>query len=188
MNITLTVTWSGVLEADFKENVVPLNLSDLMDVNNEDGLTENRSHEMMLPGYRVMHQRDSEFSLEGTSSAPDLKYAIVTAKVPLLYDWCKERMYYDQDETHGDWPGGNRMICREQDPAPWGADEAYRLYSEEGWWAYTYLLCYEDQVIEIRFDWEPTEDQMAIANQKLNPYVTSPWRSAPGRYIEVLCQ
>lgn len=85
------------------------------------------------------------------------------------YDWCKEQMYYEQDETYSDWPVGNRMIYKEQDPAPWGADEVYRLYSEEGWWAYTYLLCYEDQIIEIRFDWEPTTDDMAIVNQKLNP-------------------
>lgn len=67
-----------------------------------------------------------------------------------------------------DWPVGNRMIYKEQDPAPWGANEVYRLYSEEGWWTYTYLLCYEDQIIEIRFDWEPTAEQMAIVSQKLN--------------------
>lgn len=168
VNITLSATRSGVLDADFKEHVPPLNLSDLIDANNEDGLTENRFHETILLGYRVVHQRDSKFSLEGTSSAPDLKYTIVTVKAPFLYDWCKEQMYYEQDETYSDWPVGNRMIYKEQDPAPWGANEVYRLYSEEGWWTYTYLLCYEDQIIEIRFDWEPTAEQMAIVSQKLN--------------------
>ena len=169
VNITLTATRSGALEADFKEDVAPLCLSDLMDANNEDGLTENRFHETMLLGYRTVHQRDSKFSLEGTSSAPDLKYTIVTVKASFLYDWCKEQMYYEQDETYSDWPVGNRMIYKEHDAEPWGANEVYRLYSEEGWWTYTYLLCYEDQIIEIRFDWEPTAEQMEIVAQKLNP-------------------
>lgn len=169
VNITLTAIRSGVLEADFKEDAAPLSLSALIDANNEDGLTENRFHETMLLGYQVVHQRDSKFRLEGTSSAPDLKYTIVTVKVPFLYDWCKEQMYNKQDETNSDWPVGNRMIYKEQDAAPWGADAVYRLYSEEGWWTYTYLLCYEDQIIELRFNWEPTAEQMAIASQKLNP-------------------
>ena len=78
-------------------------------------------------------------------------------------------MYYEQDETYSDWPVGNRMIYKEQDPSAWGAKEVYRLYSEEGWWTYTYLLCYEDQIIEICINWEPTEEQIAIVRQKLNP-------------------
>ena len=78
-------------------------------------------------------------------------------------------MYYDQDETYSDWPVGNRMIYKEQDADPWGAKEVYRLYSEEGWWTYTYLLCYEERIIQIRFDWEPTAEQMEIVSQKLNP-------------------
>ena len=169
VNITLSAIRSGDLEADFKEDVIPLSLSDLIDVDHGDGVSENRFHETMLLGYRVVRQRDSKFSLEGTSSAPDLKYTIVTVKAPFLYDWCKEQMYYEQDETYSDWPVGNRMVYREQDPAPWGADEVYRLYSEEGWWSNTYLLCYEDQIVEIRVDWELTAEQIAIVSQKLNP-------------------
>ena len=61
------------------------------------------------------------------------------------------------------------MIYKEHDAEPWGANEVYRLYSEEGWLARAYLLCYEDQIVEIRFNWEPTEEQIAIVRQKLNP-------------------
>ena len=170
VNITLTAIRSGDLEADFKEDVVPLSLADLIHVEHEDGLTENRFHETMLLGYRVVHQRDSKFSLEGTSSAPDLKYTIVTVKVPFLYDWCKKQMYYDRDETNSNkWPVGNRMVYKEQDAAPWGAEEVYRLYSEEGWWTNTYLLCFQNRIVELRLDWEPTAQQMATVSQKLNP-------------------
>ena len=32
-----------------------------------------------------------------------------------------------------------------------------------------YLLCYEDRIIDNRFDWEPTTDHMTIFDHKLNP-------------------
>lgn len=67
------------------------------------------------------------------------------------------------------FPVGHRLVLKEQDPTSWGANEVYRLYQEEGWYMNWYLLCYEDRIIDIRFDWEPTTDDMAIVNQKLNP-------------------
>ena len=76
-------------------------------------------------------------------------------------------MYYEQDETYSDWPVGNRMIYKEQDAAAWGAEAVYRLYSEDGWWANTYLLCYSRKIVEIRFNWEPTEEQIHTINRKL---------------------
>ena len=119
--------------------------------------------------HQVVHQR-KPYDKDGTSSAPDLLYATVTVKFPMLYDWCKNQLYYSWDETNSsEWPVGNRMVFQKQDPAPWKAEEVYRLYSEEGWWTNTYLLCYEKRIISIRFDWEPTEAQMAIVSQKLNP-------------------
>ena len=71
--------------------------------------------------------------------------------------------------SEGPIPVGHRLVLKEQDPSPWGANEVYRLYQEEGWYMNWYLLCYEDRIIDIRFDWEPTTDDMAIVNQKLNP-------------------
>jgi hypothetical protein len=79
-------------------------------------------------------------------------------------------MYRDQDETHTDeWPVGNRRVYMEQDAAPWRANEVYRIYSEEGWWENLYLLCYDDKIVEIRFDWEPSAKDMTIVASKLNP-------------------
>ncbi len=90
--------------------------------------------------------------------------------MPGLYEWCKNEMFRDLDETDDDdIPVGHRLVLKEQDPTPWGAKEVYRLYQEEGWYMNWYLLCYEDRIIDIRFDWEPTAADMAIVNQKLNP-------------------
>lgn len=52
------------------------------------------------------------------------------------------------------------------DAAPWGAVEAYRNYWGDSYMN-RYLLCYEDRIVEIRFDSEPTEEQMRIVTEKL---------------------
>ena len=31
-----------------------------------------------------------------------------------------------------------------------------------------YLLCYDNLIVEISFDWEPTAEQMAIVGEKLS--------------------
>ena len=168
--LTMSITNADLLERNPEiYEKAPLTLSDLIEIDKDKYMSENRLNQTVLLSERVVHQR-KPFDTEGTSTAPDLRYRIITVKVPFLYEWCKEQMYYDQDETNSnEWPVGNRMVYKEQDPIPWGADEVYRLYSEEGWWAYTYLLCYEERIIEIRFDWEPTTEQMGTVAQKLNP-------------------
>ena len=169
--ITLTRTRSDVLEAEHSEKRAPLSVADIFHVEIDDDMRENRLNQTILLGHREVYERQSGFTInsDGIDITPDLKYEIVSVKASFLYDWCKEQMYYKQDETYSDWPVGNRMVYREQDPRAWGAEEVYRLYSEEGWWARTYLLCYEDQIIEIHFNWEPTPEQVTIIRQKLNP-------------------
>ena len=101
---------------------------------------------------------------------PDLRYDITIVKIPGLYEWCKKEMFRNMDETDNPGiPAGHRLVLKEQDPTPWGAKEVYRLYQEEGGYMNWYLLCYEDRIIDIRFDWEPSIEDMAIVAQKLNP-------------------
>lgn len=151
------------------EDSAPLSLQDFIEINEDRYMEDNRIEQTFLLGKQEYHHR-MHWDLEGSSTAPDLKYTIVTVKAPFLYDWCKRQMYRDQDETHTDeWPVGNRRVYMEQDSAPWKAQEVYRIYSEEGWWENLYLLCYDDKIIEIRFDWEPTAEDMALVASKLNP-------------------
>ncbi len=168
--LTMSVTQAELLDRDpavYTE--IPLSVSDLTGADEENYISENRINQTMLLSQQVVYQRKA-FPMEESSAVPSLRYTILTVKAPFLYDYCKAKMYDDKDETNDStWPAGNRMVFRALDAAPWGAEEVFRLYSEEGWWTYTYLLCYKERIIEIRFGWEPTAEQMEIVGQKLNP-------------------
>ena len=148
---------------------LPFSVSDFMDA---DGAfyveTHNDNQTFLLGQMRVNafpHWEAKDFH-----QLPDLRYTITTVRVPFLYEWCKDQMYRDLDETDNtEIPVGHRQIYRLQDPAPWGANEVYRLYHEEGWYQNWYLLCYDDKIMEIRFDWELTDADIAVVQQKMNP-------------------
>lgn len=152
----------------FDDSIIPLSVTDFFEVDEDDYIQQNRSNETFLVGQRVVDMF-GDWNIEGGIELPDLRYKITTVKVAFLYDWCAHQIFRDQDETNNDVPEGHRRIYKETDAAPWGANTAYRLYQEEGWWQDSYLLYYDDRIIEIRFDWEPTTDDMAIVSQKLNP-------------------
>lgn len=150
-------------------DTVPLSVADFMEVKKDQYVVTNDQHHTFLLG-QMNVDAFPHWDLENRQDFPDLRYDITIVKVPFLYDWCKDQMYRDLDETDDTGiPAGHRLVYVEQDSAPWGANEVYRLYQEEGWYMDWYLLCYEDRIVEIRFDWEPTEEQMAIVGQKLNP-------------------
>lgn len=48
-----------------------------------------------------------------------------------------------------------------------GCEEAYRLYDLEYGVENKYLLCYDNLLVEIDFDWEPTAAQKAVVSEKL---------------------
>ena len=167
-------TLSGIFSNEnqtvpFDDSVIPLSITDFYDVDKQQYIEQNRNNETFVLGQRVVHMF-GDWNVEGFHELPDLQYTITTVKIPFIYEWCKDQMYWDLDESDNmDIPVGHRLVLKEQDPSSWGANEVYRLYQEEGWYMNWYLLCYEDRIIDIRFDWEPTKDDMAIVNQKLNP-------------------
>ena len=167
-------TLSGIFSNEnqtvpFDDSVIPLSITDFYDVDKQQYIEQNRNNETFVLGQRVVHMF-GDWNVEGFHELPDLQYTITTVKIPFIYEWCKDQMYWDLDESDDkDIPVGHRLVLKEQDPTPWGANDVYRLYQEEGWYMNWYLLCYEDRIIDIRFDWEPTKDDMAIVNQKLNP-------------------
>lgn len=168
--VGISLNRSSLVEQDFENHIhIPLAVSDFMDVNGAFYVETNHNSETFLVG-QMKVDAFPHWDEEDSTQLPDLRYTITTVKVPFLYNWCKDQMYRDLDETDDTGiPVGHRNVLKAVDPASWGANEAYRLYQEEGWYMDWYLLCYEDKVIEIRFDWEPTEEQMAIVGQKLDP-------------------
>ena len=78
-------------------------------------------------------------------------YAVTLVKFPALYNLCREEMLWEDHQKI--------------DPAPWLAREAYRKTDKSR--LSTYLLCYEECVVEISFGWEPTQEQMNMVGEKL---------------------
>ena len=165
----ISLNRTGAFELKPQDDMsIPLSLSDFMEINEMDYTEYDRTNETTLLQQRVVNHHASLHAMEA-GNAESLRYIITTVKVPFLYKWCAEQIFWDEDESNNGIPEGHRSIYKETDASYWGADAAYRLYHEEGWWRNTYLLYYDDRIIEIHFSWEPTEDDMAIVNQKLNP-------------------
>ena len=83
-------------------------------------------------------------------------------KASFLYDWCLSTYLRQYTEDTEIWI----REYRPEDPAPWGAQAAYRLWRDGE--AYNrWLLCWEDRIVELDADWALTEQQQEIAAEKL---------------------
>ena len=83
-----------------------------------------------------------------------LRYDVTVVKAPALYGLCRDH-YLRGDSRYAP-----------TDPAPWGAQEAYR-YVLDGQTLEYYVLCYPHRVVEITLDWTPTAEQMAVIGERL---------------------
>lgn len=144
------------------QDEIPLVVEDLVDVTYDGYLKERRGDESVLLGQYVMQQRP-RLDADHYARIPQIEYTMTFVKIPALYEWCKDRLIYEREEL---W-GIDEQDYREEDAENWGAKEAYRLYDPvygaENW----YLLCYEDVIVEINFDWEPSVEQMKTVGEKL---------------------
>ncbi|MBR6678088.1 MAG: hypothetical protein IKL23_05105, partial [Oscillospiraceae bacterium] len=99
---------------------------------------------------------------------PGLNYTVAVIKAPFLYELCKERLISEKDESaNSEIPEGFKRVYLNVDPQPWGAVEAYQLAYQDTGALQRYLICYEDRIVEISFDWEPTAEHKAIVGEKL---------------------
>ena len=165
----ISLNRTGVFERDPQNDVsIPLSLTDFMEIDETNYTKYDRTSQTMLLGQHVVNHHPSPLIIED-GNAESLRYIITTVKVPVLYEWCASQIFGDEDERNNGIPEGHRNIYKETDASAWGANAAYRLYHEEGWWQNTYLLYYDHTIVEIHFSWEPTIEDMAIVSQKLNP-------------------
>lgn len=142
---------------------LPLVVEDLVDVDYDGYIKERRGDTSLLLGQLVMHQRP-RFDADNYKDIPQLEYTMTIVRFPALYGKCKEILIHDKENTH--W--GKEREYKSEEAEPWGANEVYRLYDLEYGAKNDYLLCYDNLIVEISFDWEPTEAQMAIVGEKLN--------------------
>ena len=149
------------------EDAIPFSLQDFIEIGETNYTLYDRTNQTMILEQLVVNHHPSPIIMENGNTAT-LRYIVTTINIPSMYEWCAKQIFRDLDETNNNVPKGHRNIYQEIDASPWGANTAYRLYHEEGWWTNTYLLCYDNQIIEIHFGWVPTSEDMAIVNQKLN--------------------
>ena len=147
------------------QDELPLSVEDLLDVDFDGYIRQNRESESVFFGQRVVHQWP-RFDTAPSVKVPSLSYTLTIIKAPALYDWCKESVLNKREDKVAE--DGFVIISHyeEIDAAPWLANEAYQFHFSEGV-LNEYLLCYEDRIVEIGFDWTPTEEQMRIVAEKL---------------------
>lgn len=98
---------------------------------------------------------------------PRLEYTVWLVKCSILYDCSLNHLLEHRDSWSEDIYGNIHYDSYQAiDEAPWGAQQAYRLYRGE-YAKNQYLLCYEDQIMEIQVDWELSEEQMAKIGKTL---------------------
>lgn len=150
------------------QDELPLVIEDLIDVNYH-GYIKERSGDMSLLLGQLEMRQYPRYDAENYKDIPRLEYTMTIVNVPSLYEMCKNHMIDKKDETDdANVPEGFKQVYLEQDQAPWKANEVYQLSCQDSGALNSYLLCYDDRIIEISFDWEPTEEQKAIVGGKLS--------------------
>jgi len=145
------------------EDELPLVLEDLTEGDFNGYIRERRGDSSILLSQLELFQCP-RMDVENHGDLPRLEYTIVAIHLPALYELCRNEMMNEREYIGK----VRRNQYQEADAEAWGANEAYRLYDLEYGVENTWLLCYEEQIVEIQFDWEPTKEQMAIVNRKLN--------------------
>lgn len=71
------------------------------------------------------------------------------------------------EEGHSDIPEFDR-VYQAEDPAPWGAEAAYRQYYRlDGDARNSWLLCWRGRVVGLSMDWTPTDGEKAVIRERL---------------------
>ena len=150
--------WDG-LTMDIYDDPLPLEVEDLVQVDAR-WSKEARLQESPLLAYGDYRQ-DLLFTEE--IQGYELRYEITDVKVPFLYDFVKDGFIRDnQDEVL-------EKYLIPVDPAPWEAEEVYQVSWSDGVLDDTYLVCWEKRIVEIKFYWTPTQEQIQIAAERLRP-------------------
>lgn len=151
------------------QDQLPLTVEDLLDVEYEGYSREHRGSDSIFLAQYQGYQRP-RFDAERYKEMPRLEYTVTVVKAPFLYGLCREHLLLDRAERwNRDMPESAWYFYEPTDPAPWGAETAYRWTSREYGPRNTFLLCWPDRFVEIEFDyeWEVTPAQMAMVGEKL---------------------
>lgn len=156
---------SGILQPDQRRNEIPLSVTDLTDAPMEHYLQHNQYNETVLASHREVQQYP-RYEYEKHPNHPRLFYSITKSDIPPLFRWFK-KFYLDGNAAGQTSP--YNLKYTPTDPLPWGALEAYKQLDDTGRSKNSFLLIYENTIILIHFDDEPTETEIAFVAGKLTP-------------------
>lgn len=153
--IVLLIPMLMIKNAWYKANAdrylqkMPLRLEHLESVESvertQDAFYWNIDESFLLPRYELS---DEAQYLDG--SFKELSYTITKVRLPVLYETCKKSILKEQMEPY-----------IQVDGTPWNADTVYYCHPD------TWILCYEDSIVELTLSFEPTDDQKTVVGEKL---------------------
>ena len=153
------------LSADTDE--IPLRVEDLLETDYDGYITQLSIEESILLARYEMDQYP-DFDSPNFLELPSMDYMIVQVKMPWLYETCKNTIFkkLDDSEDELEMPEFAKVL-RQEDASIWGAKEVYRQWYLDGSIVNRYMLCYEDRIITITFDWEVSDAQKQIIGERL---------------------
>ena len=174
--VTVGLFWglrAGVFSARPAADDPPLALEDLMGTADDRYVTDAQEDATVFLSRREYRQHiDWELARPG-EGVPSLDYTVVDVHLPLLYERCVEELLRDRDDWTAETEDGEEVRLYAYvaaDPAPWGAERAWRRWravedTPTGDW----LLCWPGRIVVLEPGFELTQAQMALAGEKLAP-------------------
>ena len=93
-------------------------------------------------------------------------YTFIMVKMPFVYDFCKEELIKDKTQ-YVDVEFGDQSSYRNVDMPIWDAVEVYQYHNFDGEPQHEYLVCYPDCMIQIKFGWEITDEDIVKVKNKV---------------------
>ena len=143
---------------------LPLEIEDLADVDAQWSKEADHQETFLLSSTEY---RQYAVPTDGNDSVDErrLEYTITDVKQDFLYDFIKRAVLNSrQDEVHDDFVFTDHY--EPIDASVWNADDAYQLYWSDSVLD-TYLICWGTHIVEIKFYWEPTPEQIVVVIDKL---------------------
>lgn len=139
---------------------LPLEIEALADVRAQWSKEADHQETVLLSSTEY---RQYAVPVDGNDSVDEreLEYTVSEVKWPFLYGFIKRAaLNARQDQIHGDYVFTDHY--EPVDASAWNADDAYQLH-----WSSsvinTYLLFWKNRIVELKFYWEPTPEQISIA-------------------------
>lgn len=145
-----TYTHNGAVFTLYNDDM-PITLEDFGIQATEDYTKRNEHQSSVLLEYSDCRQYP-RFDRENYRNLPQLEYTLIKVKAGFLYDFCLKTIMDDRQDILPAEGEEYRRVYQPIDPAPWGADSAWRLEHSTTGFAGWYLVCYDDYILEIKCD------------------------------------